>query len=193
MKTIGLTGGIGVGKTTISKIFKQLGVPIYNSDDRAKFLMNHSETIKTKLKELIGNEAYLNNELNRAFIAKKVFGNKDLLDKLNQIVHPAVSLDFNNWVAKQSSKYVLKEAAIIYEQHLDEVLDAVIVVTAPEELRIERVMMRDNISREEVLARISKQMPQAEKDNKADYLIFNDENHRIIDQVKSVHEKIIKT
>jgi dephospho-CoA kinase len=171
---IGITGGIGSGKTTVSKVFEQLGVPLYNSDERAKWLMNHNPIIVKKVTELFGEEAYQNNALNRAHVAKLAFSNKTLIEQLNSVVHPEVFKDFDNWIkAHAHYPYVLKEAALLFESNSYLTLDAMIVVDAPLEERINRVTKRDGITTDDVLKRISNQMPDEQKLAAADFIITN--------------------
>ena len=146
---VGLTGGIGSGKTTVAKLFSNLGVPIYNSDIEAKKIMISNQSVIADIKELLGNEAYKGNLLNKGFISNKIFNNKKLLEELNKIVHPAVRLHFSEWVKSCNSLYVIKEAAILFESGAYKECDAIITVTAPLEERINRVMYRDKISEEE--------------------------------------------
>lgn len=190
---IGITGGIGSGKTTICKIFETLGIPVYYADDRAKWLMVNNLDLVSKLKSLFGKEAYLENgELNRKYISSKVFSDISLLEKLNSIVHPAVFKDGIQWHDSfKDVSYTLKEAALLFESGGYKNLDKVITVYAPKEVRIQRVMNRDGSSRAEVEARIDKQMPDAEKMELADYIIKNDERNKLIQQVLEIHQKIL--
>ncbi len=189
MQHLGITGGIGSGKTTVCKIFETLGIPIYYADDRAKYLMSHDPTLIAGIIDLFGPEAYLEPHLlNRTHIAQVAFNDKDKLAQLNALVHPAVGRDGLEWQAAQHDvPYTLKEAALLYESGSYRSLDKIIVVTAPLELRIERVMARDGAKREEIEARISKQMPEAEKVNLADFVIYNDGVQALIPQVMSIH------
>jgi dephospho-CoA kinase len=192
MQHLGITGGIGSGKTTVCKIFETLGIPIYYADDRAKFLMSHDPNLIMGIIELFGQEAYLEPQvLNRAHIAQVAFNDKDKLTQLNALVHPAVARDGLEWQAAQYDvPYTLKEAALLYESGSYRSLDKIIVVTAPLELRIERVMARDGAKREEVEARIAKQMPESEKVNMADFVIYNDGEQALIPQVMSIHRQL---
>ena len=194
MITVGLTGGIGSGKTTICKIFETLGIPIYYSDIRAKELMVENEALITKIKEAFGEAAYLENgSLNRAHIAQIAFSDKSKLAELNSIVHPAVFQDGNDWVKMQKNvPYTLKEAALTFEGGGHKFLDKVITVFAPKEIRIDRVIARDNTSREAVEARINKQMPDEEKVKLADFVIYNDGEQGLIEQVLAIHKKLIQ-
>lgn len=194
MLKIGLTGGIGSGKSFVCHIFSHLGIPIYNSDERGKWLMNHDTDLKNKIISLFGPTAYLNDELNRKFIAEKVFNNKGLLAGLNQIVHPSVAIDFKEWHTQQNTKasFVIQEAAILFESGAYKNMDHVILVTAPEELRIHRVMQRDNISRIEVQNRIKNQYPTEKLKPLADFIIQNDDKELILPQIIDIYQKLVK-
>lgn len=189
---VGITGGIGSGKTTVCKIFEALGVPVYYADERAKWLMANDATLKEGIKQLFGDAAYdREGNLNRNHIAQIAFHNPDMLKQLNALVHPAVANDSREWNRAQSDvPYTLREAALIFEAGIDKQLDYVIVVTAPLELRIERVLRRDATSREAVEARISKQMPEPEKVKRADFVILNDGEQLLIPQVMAIHRQL---
>ncbi len=193
IKHIGITGGIGSGKTTVCKIFETLGIPVYYADDRAKWLMTHDTDLIAGIQQIFGEAAYFENgELNRPYIGQIAFNNAEKLAQLNALVHPAVLRDGNEWQqAQQHVPYTLKEAALLYESgsYLD--LDQMIVVTAPKEVRIQRVMQRDQLSREAVEARIDKQMPEEEKVKKADFVIYNDGEKALIPQILSIHHQLI--
>ena len=169
----GITGGIGSGKTTAAKFFEELGVPVYNSDTRAKIIQNENSEVKVKIIEVFGDEAYNESGLNRDYIAKQVFNNNEKLKQLNQIVHPAVFNDFEEWKKKQTSKIIMKEAAILIESGSYKDCDAIITVTSPLEERINRVMKRDNTSRESILHRINNQWTDEQRISKSDYVISN--------------------
>jgi len=192
MKTIGLTGGIGSGKSVVAKVFATLNVPIYNSDIEAKKRMNSSSEIKEKLILEFGSEVYLNNTLNRKFLANIIFNDKQKLEFVNSVVHPVVINHFNEWVSQQKSIYVIKENAILFESGMYKNVDFIITVTAPEEIRIERVMKRDSSTYEEVKSRISNQISDKEKINKSDFVIFNDDKELILPQIITIHKKMIK-
>jgi dephospho-CoA kinase len=173
MKVVGLTGGIGSGKTTIAKMFEEQGIPVYYADDEAKELMNTSELIKQKLISAFGEDSYQNGKLNRAYLAEQVFNDKEKLKTINSIVHPEVDRHFKEWVSAQQSKIVVQENAILFESGKKDRFDVIITVTAPEEVRIRRVVKRDQISEEQVKARIKNQMDDTEKIKNSDYTIEN--------------------
>ncbi|WP_396637660.1 dephospho-CoA kinase [Maribacter sp. R77961] len=182
---VGLTGGIGSGKSTVAKFFKALGVPVYDSDVQAKRIMKSSKKIRKKIIALLGEEAYEDKSLNRAYIAKSVFGNKELLEELSGIVHPAVRKHFLKWSQKQDYPYVVQETALLFENKSNHLYDKVILVTAPQKLRIARVMSRDKSTQEQVLARIENQLADTDKIELSDYIIEN------ID-LKETKDKVIK-
>lgn len=192
MLQIGITGGIGSGKTTVCKIFEVLGIPVYYADIRAKWLMENNAALCTGIKDLLGREAYTpEGRLNRGLIASRVLVNPDLLEKLNGLVHPAVALDGLAWQEEQKNvPYTLKEAALLFESGSYRLLDKIIVVTAPVEVRIARVMERDKASRETVQGWIARQMDEAEKVALADFVIQNDGKHLLIPQVMTVHHTL---
>ena len=187
MIKVGLTGGIGSGKTTVAKIFKQLGVPVYLSDDRAKDLMLNNQFLRESLISVFGDKVIINGFLNRSYIASKVFSNPKELIKLNTLVHPFVQKDFDVWSASQTSNYVLKEAAILFETGADKLLDEVVLVESPEDLKVSRIMFRDGMTEEEVFKRMSKQWSDCQKRTIADYIIQNDEKCSLIYQILKLH------
>lgn len=191
---IGITGGIGSGKTTVCKIFETLGIPIYYADDRAKWLMINDSNLIKRIKDLLGEKAYNEDgSLNRAFIANIVFQDKAKLEKLNAIVHPAVFIDGNDWhEAQKNVPYTLKEAALLFEGKGHQFLDKMITVTAPKELRIERVINRDKTTREAILARMDKQLPDEKKVEMADFVVYNDGKESLIDQVLKIHHQVLE-
>jgi len=193
MKKIGLTGGIGSGKSFVASIFEKLEVPVYYSDAEAKRLMNVHNEITEKLIALFGNEVYTEkNSLNRAFLASKIFANKDLIAKVNAIVHPVVRNDFNEWAQKQHSHYVLQESAILFEIGAYKLLDATILVIAPNELRIKRAAQRDGVLEEEVIKRMNNQGNQQELSKMADFIINNNEQEMLLPQIINIHQQIMK-
>ena len=192
MVVVGLTGGIGSGKTTILKFFESFGIPIYIADDEAKALMNRSKVIKRKLIQLFGESAYINGKLNRTYLASKIFNDKSLLSKMNVIVHPKVASHFKRWLNKQNAPYVIKEAAIIFENNFENQYDYIITVVADEHLRIERVMKRDNASVEKIKSIISNQLPDSEKIKKSDFVITNNDLDSAKAQVTAINQQILQ-
>ncbi|AFL82649.1 dephospho-CoA kinase [Aequorivita sublithincola DSM 14238] len=191
MKIIGLTGGIGSGKTTVAKLFKDLGVPIYIADIEAKKLTNSSKVIRRKLIDLLGEDAYVGQELNRKFVADKIFNDKGLLASVNAIIHPKVVAHFKKWVSKQKSPYVIKEAAILFENGRYKNCDLVILVTAPKEVRISRVMERDNASSVEIEQRMKNQWSDEKKQKLADLIIDNINLQDTRKRVEAIHRSLI--
>ena len=188
-KIIGLTGGIGSGKTTVAHFIEEFGFPVYYSDDRAKAIVNESEDLKIKIKELLGEESYDEQGLyDRKFVASKVFNNNDLLQQLNEIIHPAVRIDFENWVKKQSKYLVFKETALLFELKLNRQCYKSLLVTAEDNIRTKRVMDRDNKTYREVEAVMEKQMPERDKIKMADCIIYNNTN---LEELKEQTEKVI--
>lgn len=188
-KIIGLTGGIGSGKTTVAKFIEDFGFPVYYSDDRAKDIVNDNDDLKVKIKEILGDESYDENGLyNRKFVAEKVFNNKDLLQSLNEIIHPAVRLDFEDWVKKQTKYLIFKETALLFELKLHKQCYRSVLVTAEDNIRIKRVMDRDGKTYREVQSVMEKQMPEKEKIKLANCIIYNNTN---LDDLKEQTEKII--
>ena len=190
---IGITGGIGVGKSVVTKIFKILGIPTYDADREAKDIMVKNDAVRQSLMKTFGKEVYFEDgSLNREWLGKRVFGDAEELKKLNAIVHPAVIKDGEDWAVAQTSIYSVKEAALLFESGSYKALDFTILVVSPLELRIERVMQRDKVDREEVLGRINKQMPEEEKEKLSDCIVYNDDEHSLIEQVMELHQKFIQ-
>lgn len=192
MKRIGLTGGIGSGKSTVAAVFATLGIPCYDSDRRAKELMLEKESLRTFLIQHFGPEVIQNHQLQSSIISNVVFEHPEMLEKLNGAVHPEVGKDFDSWCEEQTSPYVLKEAALLFESGSWKNLDAIVCVTAPEALRIERVMQRNGFSREQVKARIQNQMPEEEKVSRSQFVIENDGHRSLIEQVLAIHQTLLK-
>lgn len=192
MLKIGLTGGIGSGKTTVARIFEVLGIPVYYADDAAKRVMVDNQDLKLAIINEFGKDAYNNGNLNRQYISDLVFNNEERIQKLNSLVHPSTIKDASEWFQKQTSPYVIKEAALIFESGSHKALDYVIGVKSPVDLRIQRAMLRDHISSEQVKARMDKQMDEEEKIRLCDYVIINDEQEMLIPQVLALHEKFLK-
>lgn len=192
MKVFGLTGGIGSGKTTIGNIFKILGIAVYNADERGKWLTENNANIQSKLKIAFGENIFSTyNTLDKNKLAQIVFNNKTELNKLNEIIHPEVKLDFVEWFKIQKGNYVLKESAIIFENGLEKELDGVIGVIADENIRIKRVMGRSNLTEQEIKARMNNQLNQEVLRDKCNWIINNNENELLIPQVIELHDKLI--
>lgn len=189
---IGITGGIGAGKTIISEIFIRLGVPVYYADDRAKLLMQTNEELISKIKDHFGDEAYVDGKLNRNYLSNHIFNDPEKLKAMNSLVHPAVREDYHHWHELQSNApYTIKEAALLFESGSYIELDKIILIVAPLNIRIERVLLRDpHRNKKDILEIISNQMDEMEKKDKADYVIDNGINKMVIPQVLSVHKKI---
>ncbi|NER11071.1 dephospho-CoA kinase [Muriicola jejuensis] len=187
MKKVGLTGGIGSGKTTVARMFQDLGVPVYNSDAEARRLMNQDVALKEQIIGLLGKEAYREGELDRPFVAGKVFGDKKLLKSLNSIVHPAVRSDFKAWAARQDTPYVLQEAAILFENGSGADFDHMILVTAPKKVRIRRIIDRDGHSETAIVERMKHQWPEKRKKALADFVIENTDLQKTRNQVLRIH------
>lgn len=192
MLKIGLTGGIGSGKSTVASIFEVLGIPVYYADEAAKKMMNENPSIIQAIKNLLGEESYQNGLLNRSYIATIIFQYPEKRIELNQIVHPATIADADIWMSKQTSPYCLKEAALIFESHAEKKLNFVIGVESPLELRIKRIIKRDKISDKDVLQRIEGQMNEEEKMSRCQFVINNNESTLLIPQVLEIHHQILK-
>ena len=191
MIRVGLTGGIGSGKSTVAGFFEDLGVPVYHADPRAKILMEHQPGLVQAIRELLGPGAYTDRTLNREYIASRVFSDPALLEELNALVHPEVRKDFEHWTSLQQSPYVLQEAAILFENGGHRGFDRMILVTAPQEERIRRVMQRDGTKREEVVRRMENQWPDEEKIPLADYVILNTDLQETARLVSDIHRELL--
>jgi len=192
MLKIGLTGGIGSGKSTVARIFEVLGIPVYYADDSAKRLMNENRELKERIKEHFGSSVYSDGQLDRKQLAAMVFSNPEKLDQLNALVHPATLADAQAWLQQQKAPYAIKEAALIFESGAQQFLDKVIGISAPAPLRIQRAMKRDHAPREAIIARIGKQLDEDIKMRLCDYVITNDEQQLVIPQVLAVHEELLR-
>ena len=190
MLRVGLTGGIGSGKSTVAKILEVLGIPVYYADTAARRLMNEDEELKKTIIDHFGKDSYRNDQLNRSYIASLVFNDKDKLELLNSLTHPATIRDANQWMQKQNAPYIIKEAALIFESGSAEHLDHVIGVYTPAPLRIQRIMHRDKITREEVLQRMSRQIDEEIKMRLCDSVLVNDEQQLLMPQVLELHKKL---
>ncbi|MEJ8844841.1 dephospho-CoA kinase [Lacibacter sp. H375] len=193
MLKIGLTGGIGSGKSTVAKVLEVLGVPVYYADEAAKELMYSNELLKQQLILHFGKETYFEDgQLNRKHLSSIVFNNKEKLELLNSLVHPATIADAKEWFSKQQSPYIVKEAALLFESGTAEGLDYVIGVTAPSALRIKRVMDRDRVTADEVKRRMANQVDEALKMKLCDFVLHNNEQELLLPQVLALHNELIK-
>ena len=190
MLKVGITGGIGSGKSTVAKVFEVLGIPVYYADDAAKHLMNVNEELKKQIQQQFGDTVYKEGQLDRKFLAHIVFNSPEKLQQLNALVHPATLQDAETWLQNQTAPYAIKEAALIFESGAHEQLDYVIGVYAPAPLRIQRAMQRDTINRDEVIARMDKQIDETIKMRLCDFVITNDEQKLLIPQVLALHQKL---
>ena len=197
MLRIGITGGIGSGKTTVAKIFEVLGVPVYYADDAAKRLMNEDESLQQNIIDHFGTSVFENKQLNRSLLASMVFNNPEKLALLNSIVHPVTIDDAEKWMkqlataGEEEIPYAVKEAALIFESGAQKKLDYVIGVHAPYKLRLQRAMQRDGLSKEEIEVRMNRQMDETKKMNLCNFIITNDEEQLLIPQVVELHKKLV--
>lgn len=191
MLKVGVTGGIGAGKSIVCRVFATLGIPVFDADAAAKMLMEQDDALVSSISALFGNEVYSNGKLNRELLAAKVFNNTSLLQQLNAIVHPATIAYGRNWMELQKAPYAIKEAAIFFESGSHKEMDIMIGVFAPEDVRIKRVLTRPGMTRETVKQRIVNQMSDAEKMTLCDYIITNDGNVALIPQVTAIHRQIL--
>lgn len=190
---VGLTGGIGSGKTTVARIFEVLGIPVYYADDAARRIMNEDEALKEQILRIFGAASYIDGKLNREYLASIVFKDKKKLALLNGLVHPATIRNSIQWMKDQTSAYAIREAALIFETGVQGQLDYVIGVSAPVEIRIERAMRRDNLTRQQVLERMDRQINETIKMRLCDFVIVNDNTTPVIPQVLELHERLLKT
>ncbi len=191
MLKIGLTGGIGSGKSTVAKVFEVLGIPVYYADERAKELMHTNELLQQQLIFHFGEATYTNGNLNRKHLSSIVFADKEKLELLNSLVHPVTIADAEQWFRKQVSPYVIKEAALLFESGATEGLDHVIGVTAPATIRMKRVMDRDQVTADEVKKRMANQIDESIKARLCDFMITNNEQQMILPQVLQLHEELL--
>jgi len=193
MKKIGITGGIGSGKSIVARVFEQLGIPVYHADYWAKEIMNTEPLVIERLKDLFGKDIYNSDgKADRKRIAELVFADKNKLNELNSVIHPAVWLHGENWLKQHEDKpYILKEAAILFESGGNKGVDKVIMVSATKDIRMERVMKRDNFTREEVEVRMANQWSDEKKIALSDFVIVNDDKQLVIPQVLEIHSKLI--
>lgn len=191
MLKIGITGGIGSGKSTVAKVFEVLGIPVYYADDAGKRLMNEDDNLKQKIKQAFGEAAYKDEQLDRKYLGSIVFNNSAQLALLNTLVHPATIADAEKWMQLQTTPYAIKEAAIIFESGAQQYLDYIIGVSTPTPLRIQRTMQRDGITRDEVIARMDKQLNETIKMRLCDFIITNNEQELVIPQVIKLHQQLL--
>ena len=190
MKKIGLTGVIGSGKTTAALFFKDLGVPVFIADDCAKELMENDD-LKKKIKKLLGDSAYIKGKLNKEFVSEKIFNDTTLLSHINNIVHPKVHENFNNWISKQNSKYIIYEAALIFENNSQHIFDKIICIKTPLNLIFERINKRENYSEEKVRRILNNQIPQDLKCSKSDFCIENISKNKLYNKLLNIHNSLI--
>lgn len=194
MLKVGITGGIGAGKTIVTRLFALLGVPVYDSDARAKWVMHHNPKLRQELLAAYGPETFTaSGDLDRAYLAKQVFNHPEKLAQLNSLVHPHVRSDFEQWAALHAAKpYVLKEAALMYESEAWKQMDQIITVTAPLELRLKRLLLRDTHRTEaDIKAIMAKQLSEEEKISRADHVIHNSDSQLLIPQVLALHQHFL--
>jgi dephospho-CoA kinase len=192
MLKIGITGGIGSGKTTVCKVFQLQHIPVFYADTQAKIIMQTDLQLVADIKDAFGKDVYSpGGVLNRSMLAALVFSDEEKLKKLNSLVHPAVFKAFDKWVAQQEAPYVMKEAALLFESGSYKDCDYTILVKAPQRLKIARIIERDKVSESDVLKRMSKQLSDEEKELRSDFIILNDEQQMLIPQVLNLHEKFL--
>ena len=191
MKIIGLTGGIGSGKSKIMSVFSTYGIPCYESDRRAKWLMQMDAELKSQIKSFFGDQIYEKDQFNQRKLAKLVFAEKGKLEALNSLVHPRVKMDFKSFVSQQNTPYIIKEAAILFETGGEKDCDATILVTAPEKLRLQRVLNREKISSMDLKARINNQWSDSRKIPLADYVINNIDWDKTLKKINEIHQKLL--
>ena len=191
MIKVAITGGIGTGKTTISNMFSDKGVPAFNSDEIAKEIMNTNSLLKNEIVTAFGDKVYDKNRLNKEYLSDAIFNNETLLKKINAIVHPYVADEFNSWIEEQDSKYIIYESAIIFENQVEDFFYKIICVTASEEDVISRVMKRNNFSVDKIKSIINKQLPNDAKIQKSDYVIENINISKLSDKVLEIHNDIM--
>ncbi len=191
MILVGLTGGIGSGKTVVCHVFRQLGVPVFNADDAARALYDTEPGIKEKMTCLFGKHIYSRGRLDRSMLSELIFRDSGLRERVSAIVHPAVRRDFLNWcAAHQQHRYVVLEAAILFESHAEDMVDRVITVLAPEKLRVKRLLTRTGMTRDRIRSIMDSQLPDEERISRSDYIVTNDDNTLVIPQVLRIHNEL---
>jgi dephospho-CoA kinase len=191
-KRLGITGGIGSGKTTVCRIFRVLGVPVFVADTIARDLMQDDQAIRTELNSIARKDLYLSGSLDRKELARLIFNRPDLLKRVNAAVHPSVLRNFDEWASVKEAPYVIMESAILFEAGADALLDKVVTISAPVEERIARVMGRNDLSREEVIGRINNQLEDEEREEQSYYVINNSDNEMIIPEILKIHEDMLR-
>jgi dephospho-CoA kinase len=189
---LGITGGIGSGKTTVCKVFTVLGIPVFSADDEAKRIQDNDKTIQSGINSFAGRDLFPGGKLDRPELAKLIFNNKDLLDKVNSIVHPAVFNSFNEWIEKQDSPYSIMEAAILFESGAYRLMDRILTVVTPMEERIERLVRGKTFSREQIIERIRNQTDDESRIIRSDFVIFNSDNDMVIPAILGIHKEMLK-
>lgn len=191
MLKVGITGGIGSGKSTVCQVFETLGIPVFYADKAARYLIENDQLIINSIRLLFGDDIYLNGKLDKQKVASIVFKDKDILQQMNAIIHPATIRYSKLWMESQRAPYVMKEAALFFESGSNKDMDVMIGVSSPQKVRILRIMKRDGISQEKVLERMAQQMDDQEKMKLCDYVIINDDTTAIIPQVLAIHNKLL--
>jgi dephospho-CoA kinase len=190
---LGITGGIGSGKTSVCRVFEVLNIPVFSADKVAREITDTDEVIKNGLNIIAGHNLYLGGSLDRPALSKLIFNDKSLLEKVNALVHPAVFKKFDNWVSEQTSPYVIMEAAILFESGASKLVDRIATIVTPVEERIERIILRSRLSREQIAERMRNQMDDTIRSQQSDYIIRNSENDMIIPVILEIHNDILKT
>jgi len=191
MLKVGITGGIGSGKSVVCQVFQTLGIPVFNADDAARYLMEHDTNLISAVKKLFGDNIYVNGKPDRERIASLVFNNDGLLQQLNALVHPATIQYGKDWMQQQTTPYVIKEAAIFFESGSYKEMDVMVGVYAPKEIRLERALKRSGVSEAKILERMANQMNEEEKMSRCDYVITNDDKTAILPQVMELHHQFL--
>lgn len=191
MLKVGITGGIGSGKSVVCQVFKTLGIPVFNADDAARYLMQNDTTLVQRIQLLLGDDVYESGKLNKEKVSAAIFGKPDVLKQLNDIVHPATISYAQAWIEQQSTPYIIKEAAIFFESGSYKDMDVMIGVYSPLELRIKRAMERGNLAREKITSIIAQQMNEDEKMKRCDYVITNDDVTPVLPQVLKLHQLLL--
>jgi dephospho-CoA kinase len=191
MLKVGLTGGIGSGKTTVCNVFRHLGIPVYHADIHARILSEVDGDIKKALSGLVGDDIYTESGLNRKKLSQMIFVNRSLLQKVNEIIHPKVLEHFSKWINEHlETNYIIHEAAILFESGMNPLFDKIITVSAPEDTRISRIMKRDGVTENDVKNIIKNQWPESRKRNISDYIIINDQKQMILPQILKIHNEL---